>query len=191
MKNPILTFLLFCFTSLCVGQTNLQQKTMYILPQSQLLISGDTNISEFDCNFDSEMLPTNCAVTYSETENGITFKNAVLLLNNKGFDCGNRQINKDFHALLQTEEYPSLELELKKIKMKYANSAEAVVDITIAGTTKTYQLPVKLLANPATGFEGKLQLDINDFGLEPPKKVFGLIKVKEAIEISFNLIVAE
>lgn len=162
-----------------------------ILPQSQLLISGDTNISDFNCNFDSEMLPSDCAVTFTRKGNEVAFRNAILVLNNRGFDCGNKQINKDFHALLQTKEHPSIALELKKIDLKSPDSALAQVTISIAGEKKTYELPVKVLSTPETCFSGILELDINDFGLEPPKKAFGLIKVKEDIKISFNLTVAE
>ena len=191
MKTPFFFLLIFCFAGLTIAQNPSQQKTLNILPQSQLLISGDTNISEFSCNFESRMLPSNCAVTFSEKGNVIVFRNAILVLNNRGFDCGNKQINKDFHALLQTGEHPSIILELKEISLKTATTAVARVNIKIAGEEKLYELPVKLLTTPATCFEGKLQLDINDFGLEPPKKAFGLIKVKEDIGISFNLMVAD
>ena len=190
MKKIIL-YLILSFTGLAFGQNGFRQKTLYILPQSQLLISGDTNISDFGCNFEPGMLPTNCAVTYSEKGDVIAFSNAILVLNNRGFDCGNKQINKDFHALLQTGEHPSIELELKKILLKSATSAIASVSIRIAGNEKLYDLPVKLLSSPVTCFEGSLKLDIKEFGLEPPKKAFGLIKVKEDIVISFNLAVSE
>ncbi len=37
-------------------------------------------------------------------------------------------------------------------------------------------------------FKGILKLDIKDFDLEPPKKLFGMIVVKDEIEINFDLI---
>lgn len=189
MKNSILLLVILWSTALSFGQNDSKQKTVNILPQSQLMISGDTNISDFRCDFDAKMLPSNCAVTYSKSGNGYTFRNASLVLDNLGFDCGNRQINKDFHALLQTEKYPSIGLELKRISMNASNVAMAQVVIHIAGEKNEYEVPVTVLTNPATCFEGKLKLDINDFGLKPPKKAFGLIKVREDIEISFNLTV--
>lgn len=181
--------MLLAVTSFSFGQGSSNQRTINILPESQLMITGDTNITDFRCSFDSEMLPSNCAVSFTRNGDGYSFKNANLVLNNLGFDCGNRQINKDFHALLQTEEYPSIELELKKIRLQGDESAIAQVVIHIAGKKNSYEVPVKVLSNPATCFEGKLKLDINDFGLQPPRKAFGLIKVKEDIEISFNLTV--
>lgn len=63
----------------------------------------------------------------------------------------------------------------------------AQVEISIAGKKKQYVVPMKIVSTPATCFEGSLQLDINDFELQPPKKLFGMIKVKEDIEINFNL----
>lgn len=191
MRNPFFFILFICSTGFSFAQSAATHKTFMILPQSELMISGDTNISGFSCNFNARMLPTNCAVTYRRNGEAIAFSNAVLVLNNRGFDCGNKQINKDFHDLLQTEEYPSIELELKKISPGSANSPLAQVIISIAGEKRVYEVPVKVLANPETCFSGILKLDINDFGLQPPKKAFGLIKVKEEIKINFNLTVAE
>ena len=191
MRNPIFFILIFCLTGFSFAQSAVTQKTFMILPQSQLMISGDTNISDFSCNFDARMLPTNCAVTFHKNGDGIAFSNAVLVLNNRGFDCGSRQINKDFHALLQTEKHPSIQLELKKVNLRSPNQPSAQVIISIAGKKKVYELPVKVLSKPETCISGTLELDISDFGLEPPKKAFGLIRVKEDIKINFNLTVAE
>ena len=36
-------------------------------------------------------------------------------------------------------------------------------------------------------YTGKLKLDITDFGLEPPKKLLGLLVVKKEVDIDFRI----
>lgn len=187
MKKVVLLLLSFCFSALSVAQNNFKKKDIHILPQSQLTITGDTNISAFSCIFNPKKLPNSILVLHVNNPSEIQLKNAILVLNNEGFDCGNKQINKDFHSLLQTEEYPEIRLEVKKIRLEKDSKAKAEVNISIAGKQNQYSVPVRIVSEPATCFEGSLELDINDFGLEPPKKLFGMIKVKEDIQINFNL----
>lgn len=163
--------------------------TIEILPQSELTITGDTNINKFECNFDASCLEGNRKISFETQGSRISFKNAVLVLQNENFDCGNRPINKDFHSLLQTEIYPEILLELKQVFLKNKKTGTADVTISIAGIKKDYQLPVEIVKGKNLHFKGKLHLNINDFNLKPPKKLFGAIVVNEDIDINFNLTV--
>ncbi len=178
--------MILCFSYHSLAQTEVEKKTVQILPDSELTITGDTNINKFKCDYNTKSLERTRKVKYTVDGSTLDFNDASLILNNKGFDCGNNAINKDFHALLQTDEYPEIVLELKQLHMKSHDRAKADLTITIAGKSKNYSLPVNLHTNP-TCFTGKLQLNINDFDLKPPKKIFGLIVVKEEIDINFNL----
>ncbi|MDT0678449.1 YceI family protein [Autumnicola musiva] len=189
MKRQFL-FLVFIFaTSASFSQQVFEQQNIRILPESSLNITGDTNISKFNCEFNASLLEGKKTVQLSKSGKNIHFKDAVLVLKNEGFYCGNRAIKKDFHALMQTEKYPSIKLELKKAIMKDNGDALAQVVIHMAGKTKTYEVPVEIISCPTPNFKGLLELNINDFGLEPPRKLFGLIVIKEEIEINFNLVI--
>ncbi|MDT0643393.1 YceI family protein [Zunongwangia sp. F363] len=189
MKNAILLFLLGIVTSTCFSQNKFEQKTIQVLPESTLNISGDTNISAFHCEFDTLLLKGKHEFQYSEENGSIYFKNAVLNLKNNGFDCGNRAINKDFNSLMQTEKYPGIKLELKKVSFDQDDNAMARVNIRMAGREKSYIIPITITDCPTPNYKGTLNLNIKDFGLEPPRKLFGLIVIKDEIEINFNLVV--
>ncbi|WP_168194587.1 YceI family protein [Antarcticibacterium arcticum] len=182
----IITFLLM-FTTLGFAQSASSNKTVNILPNSKLTITGDTNISDFSCAFNSQMIPSTRKVKVKEVNSEFHFENAILKLDNTGFDCGSKGINKDFHALIKTEEYPEISLELKKLCINTPSQATADLFISIAGKTKAYKLPVKIVDGKIPQYKGNLSLNINDFNLKPPKKVFGLIVVKEDIDINFHL----
>ncbi|QQX75802.1 MULTISPECIES: YceI family protein [Aequorivita] len=187
--NPfILSCLVFVLSLKGWTQNDFKTKTVQILASSELFIKGDTNISEFNCNFNTLYLGEFKHVTYSKKENEIRFKDAILSLKNKGFDCGNSAINKDFHSLLKTKEYPIITLELTEITLNEHKKGKAHVKITIAGTKKEYSFPIDFFSSPTNRYVGKLKLDIRDFNLEPPKKLFGLIVIDEKIEINFDLV---
>ncbi|WP_424493066.1 YceI family protein [Salinimicrobium sp. GXAS 041] len=190
MKNVLLLVLLF-FSAFTNAQNSFQNKTIAVLPSSKLTIKGDTNIKAFDCDFDMQYLQKENNIKYIIDEpRHVRFKNAILTLNTNGFDCGSRAINKDFHKLIQSEKYPQILIELLEIRQQKTGTANAVVIITIAGTRKEHTFPVKF-SNGDNGdilnIEGTLLLDIKDFKLEPPRKLFGMIVVKDEIEILFDL----
>ena len=103
------------------------------------------------------------------------------------FDCGNRKINKDFHELLKSKEHPEILLKLKKIDMSEEGNSIVTIGFTIAGVNKDYKFPVEITRDKQLCFDGKLKLNIKDFNLEAPSKIFGLIVLDEVIEINFNL----
>ncbi|MDT0685137.1 YceI family protein [Autumnicola psychrophila] len=188
MKNVLLIVTVLFFGAFTSAQNSFQNKTVKILPKSKLKITGDTNIKSFDCVFDMKFLQKEYPIEYITDEpNHVRFKNAVLGLNTKGFDCGNGPINSDFHKLIQSEKYPHILIELLEIRRQQEGSANAVVNITIAETRKEHTFPVEFSKGEVSNISGILMLDIKDFKLEPPKKLFGMIVVKDDIEINFNL----
>lgn len=177
--------LLFCASIYAQSATHTQE--IKILPVSSLTISGDTNITEFECDYYTAQIKESTPLEYTISANEIIFNKAELHLKNKGFDCGNKAINKDFHALVQSEEYPEIILKLNKISLSSGNMADAKVTICIAGIENNYELPVSIATDNSARFKGTLKLNINDFKLQPPKKLFGMIVVKKDIEIQFDL----
>ena len=177
---------------LCVGITHaqsFQKKEVTVLPSSSLTIIGDSNIAAFKCKFDTSLLEESQVVSYSQTGNEIRFTGAVLVLKNKGFDCGSKGINRDFHDLLQTDDHPRILLDLYKVALSSPSKGLATVVITIAGKKRTYEVPVTVKNGMIAEFKGNLHLNIKDYGLEAPKKLFGMIVVKDEIDIDFNLLV--
>lgn len=187
MKLFTIYCLLLLFSLKGWTQIGYKPKSIEILANSELSITGDTNINKFGCYFNTFYLEPSKDILYQKNAKNINFKNAVLTLKNKSFDCGNKAINKDFHSLLNTEEYPKITLEVTEISLEKINQGKACVVITIAGIEHTYVVPVTIVNGPINRFSGKLNLDIRDFGLKPPKKLLGLIIIKEEIEINFNL----
>ena len=186
----VLLVVMSLFSAFTNAQGTFHNQTVKILPKSQLTITGDTNIKAFACIFDMSCLQKEHQIKYIvDDQKHIRFKNAILSLNTNGFDCGSRPINNDFHKLIQSEKYPQILIELMEVRQQNPRSFNAVVNITIAGTRKEHTFPVEFSEGAVSNIKGILMLDIKDFNLEPSKKLFGMIVVKDKIEIDFNLLV--
>jgi len=166
---------------------------VYIAAESRLKISGTTNINTFTCDFNTAEMMEPILVHYEKTRSKYIFHKADLILNNQGFDCGSRGINKDFHSLLKSDQYPYILLKLKEIEVgtSVSSDLQAKVDIEIAGLTNSYTIPVKFDRKENLCILGELKLNLDDFKLKAPKKVLGLITVHETITINFDLAIRE
>lgn len=162
---------------------------VYIASGSSLKIGGTTNINTFTCEFNTSKMMAPIPVHYKRNGSDYIFHQADLILDNQGFDCGSRGINRDFHDLLRSKEYPSIRLRLKEVQVDAALSAlMAKVDIEIAGYTNSYDVPIQYDQKDHMHVLGELKLSLDDFNLKAPKKVLGLITVHETITINFDLI---
>lgn len=189
MKKVLYIATLFLLMGFNLKDSKANSTMVYIASDSRLKISGTTNINTFTCDFNTEKLTEPILVNYQQVGSKYIFHKANLFLDNQSFDCGSRAINKDFHSLLKSDQYPSILLKLKEIELDtnaptYLN---AQVDIEIAGQTNSYKVPIKFEQKENMSILGVLQLNLNDFDLKAPKKVLGLIIVHETITINFDL----
>lgn len=169
------------------AQNTFHKRTIQVLSASKLTITGDTNIKDFTCRFDNSFLREPRLILAEEVEDELRFKNAMLSLDIDGFDCGSRGINNDFQELLRSREYPEILLKLERVQLMPGQRAVASVEISIAGITRAYQIPVEIKNTSNPGFRGSLGLNIRDFQLEAPRKLFGMIVVEDEIQINFDL----
>lgn len=192
MKKLVFIFILFFsfgFTSKLLEKTT----SVTIEPESQLVIKGTTNVSSFKCKFNIKEINNPIPLYYKVIDNKLVFEKAKLVLNNDCFDCGHKGMNKDFLALLKSEEYPEILLELKEIVQNLENPSEvkAAIKLHLAGKSKLYYVPIQLKEDENISVSGNLKLNISDFDLEAPKKALGLIVVSEDIEIRFDMVFKE
>jgi polyisoprenoid-binding protein YceI len=63
-------------------------------------------------------------------------------------------------------------------------------ELTIKGVTKAVELPVEFAGEGAKGLrvKGKYELNMKDFGVEPPKLMMGTMKVREMVTVGFDLL---
>lgn len=153
---------------------------------SYLFIKGTSNVNTFTCNYHKPIKPQVSIFTYQDHKNGWLLDDAELSLESTSFDCGGRRINNDFKELVKSNHFPSIKIEVFEIRPKESNF-KARIGVSIAGVTQTLFVSVVLENAKDNTYTSILKLNIEDFNLDAPTKMMGLIKVDEEISIHVNL----
>lgn len=167
---------------------------------SYLIVHGRTNLTKFHCQYVKSLSDTLLVRVVPQEPNKLLLEHADINLRVMQFDYGNKLITKDFQKLLQVQDFPELKIEALDIAsgedlLKSQNQKQhtgmissAKISVTIAGRQNEYNLEVNEPANgsPRT-YSGSLHINIRDFGLIPPRKLLGLMKVNENVHIDFYL----
>lgn len=154
--------------------------------KSEVIIKGKSNVNSFECNYNTNYLSKETIEIELIKENTkFIVKGATIKIKSDGFDCGNKMITKDFKTILKSEDYSHIIINLKELVENKSNYT-AKIEVTIAGLKKEYSLPVTYNSK-SLNVKGLLKLNIKDFNLKSPKKLLGMIKVNDNVEIDFNL----
>lgn len=170
----------------------IDQGRWLIAPQSRLSILGTTNVNTFKCLLNSYSVNDTLEYTQGKKSIDMRVTKNKMRIPVRSFDCGNKQITKDFLETLKSKEYPQLEISFRSFtnnSITDKSTVDGIVDISLAGTTKRYT--VRYFARiPSTGvllLTGKQAVNFSDFKLKPPSKLMGMIQVQESLEVEFNL----
>jgi len=166
----------------------------------QLTIDVETNVNEFDCLYTHPEVFKNLCFHGTEGERAISFKKAELRLPIKRFDCGGKMINSDFVKMLHREGQPDIKVEFLSARWYPSDQLEKnrrlgkpvgyfEVEITMVGQSRT-----KILRIYSSDFRenmlfsrGTIDLNMSEFGIEPPEKFLGMVKVRDQLTIHFDL----
>jgi hypothetical protein len=189
--------------SLCAGFTTgtltppAKEKTSWIVQKSSSLrINGRTNINHFSC----------AVAQYGEPDT-ITFQNegcrgrsigiplnGVLHVNIGDFDCRNHAMTGEFKKTLLYKQYPQLKVIFLNLERMPAfgpqqETLKGQVFIELAGVSKQFEMDYTSNREDSATVEltGSRQLSFSDFGLHPPQKMGGLVKVNETLDVRFTL----
>lgn len=159
---------------------------------SKLTIKGKSNVNEFACRSGNSFTGSPYRFAYSADSSETVFKNAELSLEIQKFDCGKKGINKDFRKTLKAESFPEIRLQLNHI-YSVGDSVKASMDVELAGISRRYLVTLHIGTGTASKpgeiitARGSKVLKMSDFNLDPPSPMFGLIKLKDELEVFFDL----
>lgn len=159
---------------------------------SYLRINGATNINRFHCTYNSPTLSDTLSVNLTYDETTIFFINKELAVPVAFFDCQNSFITSDFRKTLKAEEHPNIELTFKSIRLTPeldTQFTKGTIEISIAGITRSYNVAYSMNGNDRGewNLKGAQDIQLQDFGLNPPKRLLNLIQVKDQISVLFSL----
>lgn len=156
----------------------------------QVTINGESNVMNFWLKF-SETVSSEVKYTHIHSQNN---KKAIRIFNLPiiSFEGQNKQIESDFRKMLKAEQFPHIAISIDEnlcLSQQNGLVKELFIHITIGG--KERDIPIECIwkENVVNGrqFKGKGIIHLSDFDLVSPKRLFGLVRVKETILITFEV----
>jgi hypothetical protein len=199
INNNKIFFLLFILSSVnyYLRGTETLTVSVVIAPSSHIVINGNTNVSGFNCQY-SNGVTEPVDIKLRKYRNKIEIENARLKIPIKCINCHNTLINNDLRKLLNASEIPEIVIDIydfyeKNIISDELNSSvvgfgTANVDIAIAGISNEYDIEfIDRRKDNEIIITSLVNLKLKSFGLEPPKKMLGLIRLYDNIKIEILL----
>ena len=166
---------------------------------SRISISGTSNVNEFKCLAYQDYASGNGIVEKNETTGHLKFQHTTINILVKSLSCDNPVMDYDMYQALKSEKYPYITLNLKeafaagnqKIDLHKNIPLIVTADLSVAGTsrTQTIQINASQNSNGQLIFHGTHKIKLEDFNIDPPTALFGVIKVRDEVYINFDLYV--
>ncbi len=140
--------------------------------ENNFTIIGKTNVNTFKCidkNFNTPISFGNLST------NKIT-------LNVIDFNCKYDYITKDFRKTLSADKFPQIQVNFGKFKKNNNGTFTSLAEVKLMNKVKTYNVE---LTETGKFLTGKQQVKFSDFGIIPPKKMAGMVVVKDELDLFF------
>ncbi len=188
MKNLKIVFgslLMLCVTT----QISVAQTYQLNNSSSTLEIEGTSNIHDWELTAEDQQ-----GKLIAELDGGqlVEISKLDFIVKAESLESGKSGMNKNTYKALNTDKYSQIVYRLTKvINIDCITQGKCKVittgDLTIAGTTK----PIKITfdAQVTEGqilLTGSKPLNMTDYGIEPPKALFGTITTGEKVNIKFQ-----
>lgn len=152
----------------------------YAAQQNAVEINGWTNISTFKCVNNAFK---NSSSIYSFAGNDLP----NLVLKVADFDCKNKMMTADFRKTLIEDQYPTLTIRFINFT-KNGGRFNALVEVKMMNRVKKYSIDFSEYKNSLTGNK---RIKFSDFNIVPPKKMGGIIFVKDDLDLQFSLAIKD
>jgi hypothetical protein len=164
--------------------------TWIVEKNSTLAIDGSSNINKFTCDIKEYLKIDTLRSVNDAQKKKFVFVNSSLSIDVKRFDCHHKFITADFRKMMKSEAYPNLRIYFVSLdEFHEAGIVKGLVDIELAGRRKRMEVVYKCahIGGSQLRLQGDKQMNFSDFQLEPPKKIGGLIRINEEINVHFDL----
>ncbi len=168
--------------------------------ESKLVIEVRTNVNAFECVFDQDAVFKELNFQGLVKDQTIVFDDGLLDLPVLDFDCGGELINKDFADLLDYPKHSTIQVEFleahwyspetqKRNIQRGLSIGYFTVELTIGGHSQQKRLHIfsSHFSENTLFSRGAVDLNLTEFGIKPPVKFFGMVKVKDELTIRFDL----
>lgn len=161
---------------------------------SSLKVNGKTNINSFNCVIGAYNRTDTLEVIKPQHLNGECKADGKLVIPIERFDCHHKVMTKDLQKTLKSSQFPEMTIKFLTFSrsidgLPSGSKVTARADISLAGARKTYDIDFEIKQYTQKQIEllGIKPLLFSDFGLTPPSKLGGTIKVKNELAVEIKL----
>lgn len=175
-----------------------QSVRLQLLPGSTLSIEGTSTMHGFTCKTDKmeafiDVDPAFRMKQLAELAHPIVKTSVVIPV--KSLKCGEGKMDKNMYETLKADENPTITYVLSSYALVDGSATETAFaantegQLTIAGKDKTISMPIKATrgADGSATATGKYSLLMTDFGIKPPRFMFGALRVGNQVVVTFNI----
>ncbi len=144
--------------------------------ENYIQINGNTNINSFKC-INTAFKPSNIGFSLNSKQ----LPNLSLKVDD--FDCRNKVMTADFKKTLSADDHPYLNIKFLNID-KNKNIYNSTIEVRMMNKSKTYNIILNLENGKLIG---KRTVKFSDFNIKPPKKMGGMVVVKDDLNLIFEL----
>jgi hypothetical protein len=167
---------------------------LIVQPSSTLNIAGTTNVNSYKCSI-SKYVGRDTLVLHEGGRNvRPVFVRGAVALDASSFDCGMSMMTSDFQKAINAKVYPAIIIDFISFERMPAYTAaqeqfKGILKISLGGTTKLFEVNCAIHASPSgtISLVGSRDFTFADFGLTPPTRMLGAVKVNESLKVSFDL----
>ncbi|MDB5232410.1 MAG: hypothetical protein JWN76_3215 [Chitinophagaceae bacterium] len=178
-------------------QTVFSQSVPYIVKwsvekNSSLSVKGKSNVNNFTCNI-KEYGKRDTIICVNDPAQPVKLIGAIEM-EILSFNCHSNLITKDLRKTLKADEYPTmiihfLSLANMPVLKDKTESIDGWVEVELAGVVKRFMLHYSFVKSEAgILLDGGRTFCFSDFKLSPPKKLAGMVKIKDEFDVNFRLI---
>ena len=181
--------LLGIFFFLFIKIVDAQEYQLNILPESSILLKGNSNVNKFTLTYEKSLKLGSSSVKATSTKNGLNLKNAKLDAEVVAFSSGSNLMDRDYRNMMNYRIHPNISIALNQINFikNYTDqngTALATVDITIAGEKRTDTLQFNFSKSKGIyRCASSHQISLRDYKIKPLKKMMGLISLKDQLTV--------
>jgi polyisoprenoid-binding protein YceI len=173
-----------------------QVGAMTVRPESRVVLEGNSNIAGWACRTNAfeatiGLDPRSIGVSFVSMTKPVSA--VAIRIPVRSLECGHNRMNQDLYRTLRAAEFPDILFRLDSYTVTPSEdstrfSAMTVGHITVAGVTRRVEVPVtaKRWQGGAKG-RGTLTLKMTDFGVKPPVALFGAIRSRNEIKVTFEV----
>lgn len=180
-------------SNLCMAQGVRSMVKWVVEKNSRLSVEGKSNVNTFTCNI-NEYAKKDTIHFVSDPTKPVRL-HGNLQMDIMSFDCNSGMVTKDLRKTLKASTHPQMIIRFISLNctpqlQKKTEHIKGWIQVELAGVVKTFEIAYDF----TVASDGYIQLNgarsfcFSDFKLTPPKKLAGLVKIKDGFDVNFQLV---